>query len=604
MAFNIGAIVSVQGEREFNAAMNSMKQNMKYVSAEANAAMSVFAENERSVESLTAKNNGLKKALDVQRQGMKDIQATMDKLVSDGLDPTSEKYKQLKANLDNTTAAANKTEQEIRENEEAILGLEQAMTKNEQAMERSTEAMGGLGAESKGLGTAAQAVANKFGVTLPEGMTKSIDGMGSMSTQMLALVGVCAAAVAAIVAIEKALIDLTIAQAAAADDIMTLSSTTGMTTDKIQELRYSAELLDVSFETISGSMTKMIRSMNSARDGGNEAAEAYKSLGIRVTGANGELRDANEVFYEAIDKLGKMKNETERDAAAMLLFGKSARELNPLIEAGSARVKELADEAYSLGYVLSGETLESLGGVDDAVQRLNNQMVTAKNTVAAGMAPALERLLMVGADAITGLTDLVEKSGLVDVFAALLDVLSALSPVLDILFDVAESGSGPLKALALALAIIADALTIIINLVAIAIEGIKQFFNLFTGTANTTKLDQYAQNLNNVFSAGGATAKALGLGQSAISTGYTSGGSGGLALASASGLSLTNIPKGINTQAGLVAYEKRLANDQRQADGQRMYGDTFNVTIDAKNVREFNDVVRYAQSARQSSRRR
>jgi methyl-accepting chemotaxis protein len=602
MAFNIGAVVSVQGEREFNAAMNSMKQNMKYVSAEANAAMSVFAENERSVESLTAKNDGLKKALDVQRQGMKDIRATMDKLVSDGLDPTSEKYKQLKANLDNTTAAANKTEQEIKENEDAILGLEQAMTKNEKAMDKSKDAMGDLGQESKGLGSAVQTVANKFGITLPEEMTKSIDGLGGMSTQMLALVGVCAAATAAIAKVEQALFDLTMQQASWADDIMTNASISGIAADSLQEIMYAAELMDVSFETISGSMTKMIRSMNSARAGGNEVAETYKALGIRVTGVNGELRNSNEVFYEVIDKLGKMKNETERDAAAMQIFGKSARELNPLIELTSAGIRDLNKEAQNVRFVvLTDEELNALGAVDDKYQTFLGHTIGLKNAIALGMAPAVERLWEGITKVVDSLIDLFADSGLVQVFAALMDIVSALSPIFQVLFDTLGTGSsGPLKALAVALAIVADALTIVINLVAIAIEGIRQFFNLLAGKADTTKLDQYAKNLNNVFSSGGATAKALGLGPS---TGYVNMG-GGLALASASNVSLANVPRGINTEAGLRAYERRLANDQRMADGQRAYGDTFNVTIDAKNVREFNDVVRYAQSARQQSRAR
>ena len=38
---------------------------------------------------------------------------------------------------------------------------------------------------------------------------------------------------------------------------------------------------------------------------------------------------------KVIDALGKVTNETERDALAMQILGKSAQELNPLIEAGS-----------------------------------------------------------------------------------------------------------------------------------------------------------------------------------------------------------------------------------------------------------------------------
>ena len=50
---------------------------------------------------------------------------------------------------------------------------------------------------------------------------------------------------------------------------------------------------------------------------------------------------------------GKMENETERDALAMQILGKSAQELNPLIEAGSARMQELGEQAEAAGYVMS-----------------------------------------------------------------------------------------------------------------------------------------------------------------------------------------------------------------------------------------------------------
>ena len=66
-------------------------------------------------------------------------------------------------------------------------------------------------------------------------------------------------------------------------------------------------------------------------------ADAYKALGISVTDAHGNLRDGETVYWQAIDALGKMQNETERDALAMQIFGKSARELNPLIEQGLKR---------------------------------------------------------------------------------------------------------------------------------------------------------------------------------------------------------------------------------------------------------------------------
>jgi hypothetical protein len=53
--------------------------------------------------------------------------------------------------------------------------------------------------------------------------------------------------------------------------------------------------------------------MTSARDGTGAASKAYKALGISVTDASGNLRDSETVYWEAIDALGNVSNETERE---------------------------------------------------------------------------------------------------------------------------------------------------------------------------------------------------------------------------------------------------------------------------------------------------
>ena len=185
--------------------------------------------------------------------------------------------------------------------------------------------------------------------------------------------------------------DLMTAGPAFADEILTLSSKTGMATDELQELSYMSGLVDVDLSTVASSMKKLTKSMDSARGGTGSAAEAFKTLGISVTDVNGNLRDNEDVFYDAIDALGKMENETERDALAMKIFGKSATDLNPMIEAGSEALKGFAEEAHEMGYVLDNDALEALGRVQDEFDRFGKQMESVKNQIAAGVAPAIER---------------------------------------------------------------------------------------------------------------------------------------------------------------------------------------------------------------------
>ena len=177
-----------------------------------------------------------------------------------------------------------------------------------------------------------------------------------------------------------------------ADELMEQASVTGLSTDALQEYAFMAELVDTDVSTITGSMSKMIKNMSSAKSGTGEAAKAFDQLGVSVVDSNGELRDQNEVFNEVLVALGGMENETEKNALAMQIFGKSAQELNPLIDAGAEAIDEYREQAHEMGYVLDSETLEALGGVDDTMQMLNNQFTAVKNEIAVALLPIVEEI--------------------------------------------------------------------------------------------------------------------------------------------------------------------------------------------------------------------
>jgi hypothetical protein len=185
---------------------------------------------------------------------------------------------------------------------------------------------------------------------------------------------------------------MSVNSAAYADEILTASTVTGMSTDSLQAYKYAAELVDVSLDTLTGSMARNVRSMSSARKGTGEVADAYRRLGVSVTDASGNLRDSETVYWETIDALGKVSNETERDALAMQIFGKSAQELNPLIAQGSVGIAELTEEAKRMGAVMSEDSLNALGKFDDSIQRLKAGSVAAKNMLGTVLLPQLQIL--------------------------------------------------------------------------------------------------------------------------------------------------------------------------------------------------------------------
>ena len=182
----------------------------------------------------------------------------------------------------------------------------------------------------------------------------------------------------------------------AADDLNTLSKVTGIATDKLQLYKAAAEQVDVSVESIAKSQKTLKKNMLSASEGG-KSAEVFKKLGINVKDADGNLRDADDVFNEAVKKLGSMKNATERDALAMKLFGKSASELNPLIEDGGKtyqRVAKLMNDNKIK--VVDQKTLDQANKFNDAISDIKTITGTALTTIgtqlAAYLAPVLQKV--------------------------------------------------------------------------------------------------------------------------------------------------------------------------------------------------------------------
>lgn len=232
----------------------------------------------------------------------------------------------------------------------------------------------------------------------------------------------------------KALVQAGVAAASYGDEMLTASKVTRMSTDTLQEYAYAAELIDTDLEDVEKALSKNTKSMASAQSGSKAYAEAYKELGVEVEDANGNLRNSEDVFWDAIDALGKMENKTKADAIAMQLFGKSAKELNPLIELGSEGFRELADEAHEAGAVLSEDTLNNLSEVDDQIQRLNSQTSAFKTLLGAGIAPILGTLAE-GATAVmkgfVGFLQAPEKSDLENYLTTLDDKIEETKSQID-----------------------------------------------------------------------------------------------------------------------------------------------------------------------------
>lgn len=409
---------------------------MKVLDSQMTLLNSEYSKNGDSVEALSAKNEVLSQKIDVQKSNVELLTEKLKESVAQYGD-YDERTKDWQAQLNNAEADLNNLNNQFDENKKKI--------------EESGKEMGNLGDVVNGL-------TSKLGIQLPDGMKSSMNAMGSLDAQSLALAGGFAAVAAAIVKAEKALISMTREAASNADDLLTLASVTGTTTDSVQELNYMADLTDVSFDRIKDSLKETTNKMQEAATGTGDAYEAYKRLKVEITNTDGSLRSAQDVFYDTIDALGEIKNQTERDALAMDLMSESAQELNPLIDLGGEKMRAYAQEAHDMGYVLDNDALKSLQGVDDAYSRLQNTQEGVKNQLAAEFAPYLEEFYGDVTSGIKYIGDVLQQSGLVDSFGMLLETAGEIINPMDTLSnDKVPALTKALRPLSEVMAAIADA---------------------------------------------------------------------------------------------------------------------------------------------------
>jgi competence protein ComGC len=117
------------------------------------------------------------------------------------------------------------------------------------------------------------------------------------------------------------------------NELVDASAKTGIAVDTLAGLRLAAEGSGLAFSNLEGGLIKFQGSMDAANKGSKLTADAFGDLGVKVADAEGNLRNADDVFNESITALGKMENLTERNATAMILFGRSAG--GSLIQSGA-----------------------------------------------------------------------------------------------------------------------------------------------------------------------------------------------------------------------------------------------------------------------------
>lgn len=222
------------------------------------------------------------------------------------------------------------------------------------------------------------------------------------------------------------------AAAKTADDFNTLARNTGFSVEELQKMKYASDFVDVSFDSMTGTVTKLTKNMASG-------SSAFNELGVSIRDKmTGELRSASDVWYETLYALSKVENETQRDALAMELFGKSAMDLSGIIDDGGVALVDYGNEAERAGLILSGDTMQAANQLNDQVDQLKatttQAMLEMGAALAETLAPALESIVEKVTEVVTWFGELDGTTQ--TVILVVLGLIAAISPLAAIISSI------------------------------------------------------------------------------------------------------------------------------------------------------------------------
>lgn len=232
----------------------------------------------------------------------------------------------------------------------------------------------------------------------------------------------------------------------------------GTTATALQELSFAAERSGADQTKLVKATARMVKNLNDARTKGvGPLVDQFADLGISVSEFDGLSPDA--IFAKLADVTAGIEDPVKRGAFAIDAFGKSGRDLIPLLNEGSAGIQDLRDEAQRLGLSMSDETAAASEEFQDRMLDLTSAVEGVRFELAGELLPIVTEVIqsitewtvanrdVIREELVTFLRDLIESSK--GVAGGLLDMIKLLPQIIDGIGRFIEIMGGPAGAVAL-----------------------------------------------------------------------------------------------------------------------------------------------------------
>jgi hypothetical protein len=154
-------------------------------------------------------------------------------------------------------------------------------------------------------------------------------------------------------------------------NIGNLAQQFGVSAESLQRIGQVASESGVSIDQVGTALGRLTRSIQQAQSGTGAQAEAFRALGLSAKELAGLTPE--QAFLRLADAVAGASDRNKAYAATIDVAGRSAGALIPILQQGSAALKEQFD---TIG-VVSDETVAKIKQIEDAFSRLGKQITVS-----------------------------------------------------------------------------------------------------------------------------------------------------------------------------------------------------------------------------------
>ena len=195
------------------------------------------------------------------------------------------------------------------------------------------------------------------------------------------------------------------------DTVDKMSQKIGVSRQTYQELDFVFSQLGTNVDGLKNGLKTLRSVMDTTAQGTSKNKTALEELGISAIDVSGNLRDSEDVMWEAFKTLQGMENQTKKARLATKLFGKAGLELMPMLNGSAGSVENLRKKAHKLGLVLDNETIDKGVEFKDTLDQTKRALSAVGTELGAAFMPALVRVMRKVQDKMPEIRKMVEGFG-------------------------------------------------------------------------------------------------------------------------------------------------------------------------------------------------